>query len=54
MLLQSLRALCFGPEGPGSILNYLGAMVRSTGVSERFACDFLTDFNFADVPLKSG
>jgi len=49
MLLQSLRAFCFAPGGPGSIWNYLGAPVRSTGVSGRFACGFRTDLHFADV-----
>jgi hypothetical protein len=49
MLLQSLRALCFAPGGPGSIWNYLGAPVRSTGVSGRFGCSFRTDVHFADV-----
>jgi hypothetical protein len=49
MLLQSLRALCFAPGGPGSIWNYLGAPVRSAGVSGRFACGFRTDLHFADV-----
>jgi hypothetical protein len=49
MILQSLRAHCLAPEGPGSIWNYLGAPVRSTGVSGRFACGFRTDLHFADV-----
>jgi hypothetical protein len=49
MLLQSLRALCFAPEGPGSIWNYLGAPMRSTGVTGRVACGFRTDLHFADV-----
>jgi len=49
MLLQSLRALCFAPGGPGSIWNCLGAPVTSTGVSGRFACGFRTDLHFADV-----
>jgi len=48
MLLQSLRALCFAPGGPGSIWNCLGAPVTSTGVSGRFACGFRTDLHFAD------
>jgi hypothetical protein len=48
MLLQSLRALCLAPGGPGSIWNYLAALVRSTGVSGRFACGFRTDLHFAD------
>ena len=49
MLLQSLRALCSAPGGPGSIWNHFGAPVRSTGVSGRFACGFRTDLHFADV-----
>jgi hypothetical protein len=48
MLLQSPRALCLAPGGPGSIWNYLGAPVRSAGVSGRFACGFRTDLHFAD------
>src|SRR5882757_7742352 len=54
MLLQSLRALCFAPGGPGSIWNYLGAPVTSTGVSGRFACGFRTDLHFADVHSMTG
>jgi len=49
MLWQSLRALCLAPGGPGSIWNYLGAPVRSTGVPRRFAFGFRTDLHFADV-----
>jgi hypothetical protein len=49
MLLQSLRALYLAPWGPGSIWNYFGAPVRSTGVSGRFACGFHTDLPIADV-----
>jgi len=49
MLLQSLRSLCFAPGGPGSIWNYLGALVRSTGVFGRFPCGFQTDLHFADA-----
>ena len=49
MLLQSLRALCKAPGGPGSIWKYLEALVRATGVSGRFACCFRTDLHFADV-----
>jgi len=52
MLLQRLRALCLAPGGPGSIWNYLAAPVRSTEVSGRFACGFLTYLNFADVDSK--
>jgi hypothetical protein len=48
MLLQSLRALYFAPAGPGSIWKYLEALVRSTGVSWRYACSFQTDLHFAD------
>jgi hypothetical protein len=50
MLLQSPKALCLAPGGPGSIWNYMGAPVRSAGVSWRFACGFRTDLHFADVP----
>jgi len=49
MLWQSLRALCLAPGGPGSIWDYLGAPVRATGVSRRFACGFRIDLHFADV-----
>jgi len=48
MLFQSLRELCFAPGGPGSIWNYLGVPVTSSGVSGRFACGFRTDLHFAD------
>jgi len=48
MLLQSLRAPYLAPGGPESIWNYLGAPVRSSGVSGRFACGFWTDLHFAD------
>jgi hypothetical protein len=51
MLFQSLRALCSAPGGPGSIWNHLGAPVRSTGVSGRFAGGFRTDLHFADVDV---
>jgi len=53
MLLQSLRAPYLAPGGPGSIWNYLGAPVRSTGVSGRFACGFRTDLHFADEGLHT-
>jgi len=49
MLLQSLRALCKPPGGPGSIWKYVEALVRLTGVSGRFACGFWTSLHFADV-----
>jgi len=49
MLLQSLRALCKAPGGPGSIWRHLEALVRATGVSGRFAWGFQTDLHFADV-----
>ena len=51
-LLQSLRALCLAPGWPGSIWKYLEALVRSTGVSGRVACGFLTDIHFPDVSLQ--
>jgi len=53
MLLQSLRALCLAPGGPGSIWNYLGALVRSTGVSGRFVCGFRTDLLVASAGCTS-
>jgi len=49
MLLQSLRALCEAPRGPGCIWKYLEAILRATGVSGRFACGFCTDLHFANV-----
>jgi hypothetical protein len=53
MLFQSLRALCIAPGGPGSILNDLGAPVRSTRVSGRCGCGFQTDIHFAnDIILR--
>jgi len=52
MLLQSLRALCKAPGGPGSIWKYLEALVMATGVSGRFACGFRTDLHFADEGTK--
>ena len=51
MLVQSLRALCLAPGGPGSIWNNLGAPVRSTGVSGRFVCGFWADVHFADMGM---
>jgi hypothetical protein len=53
MLLESLRALYLAPGGPGSIWKYIEALVRSTGVSERYACGFQADLHFADVSLHS-
>ena len=52
MLLQSLTALCLAPGGPGSIWKYFEALVRSTGVSRRFAYEFRTNLHFADVSRK--
>jgi hypothetical protein len=49
MLLQSLRALCKAPGGPGNIWNYFQVPVMAAGVSGRFGCDFQTDLHFADV-----
>jgi len=48
MLLQSLRALCEAPWGPGSIWKYLQALMRAAGVSGRFTCGFQPDLPFAD------
>jgi len=50
MLLQSLRALCKAQGGSGSILKYLEALVKATGLSGRFGCGFQTDLHFAHVP----
>ena len=51
MLLQSLRAPYLAPGGPGSIWNYMGVPVWSTGVSRKFACGFRTDLHFADASM---
>ena len=51
MLLQSLRAYCKAPGGPGRIWKYLEALVRTTGVSERFVCGFWTNLYSADVVM---
>jgi len=53
MLLQSLRALCKAPGGPGSISKYLEVLVRATGVSERLACGFRMELDFADACWES-
>jgi len=50
MLLQSPRALCKAPGGPGSIWKYSEAPVKATGIAGRFACCFRTDLHFANVP----
>jgi len=49
MLLQSLGAHCKAPGGAESIWKYLEVLVKATGVSERFACDFQTNLHIADV-----
>jgi len=54
MLLQSLRALCEAPGGPGSIWKDLEALVRATGESGRFACGLRTDLHFADAVSADG
>jgi len=51
MLLQSLRALCLAPGGSGGVWKYLGALVRSPGVSGWIACGFQTESHFADDRL---
>jgi len=51
MLLQHLRALYLASGGHGSVWNYLGAPVRLTGVSGRFACGFRTVLHFADADM---
>jgi hypothetical protein len=38
------------PGGPGSIWQYLEALVKATGVSGGFAGGFQTDLHSADVP----
>jgi len=48
MLFQSPRALYLAPGRPGSIWKSLEALVRSTGMSGRFACGFQADLYFAD------
>jgi len=48
MLLQSLRALCKAPGGPGTIWTYLEVLVGVTGVSGRFPRGFQTDLHSAD------
>ena len=53
MLLHSVRALCLAPGGPGCIWKYIGALVRSTRVSERFACVFRINLHFADAVMMS-
>jgi hypothetical protein len=53
MLLQSPRAHCKAPGGPGSIWKYLEALVRATGVSGRFVCGFQTEIHFADVGFSA-
>jgi hypothetical protein len=47
MLLKSLRSLCLAPGGPVSIWKDSGALVRMTGMSERFTHDFQTILHFA-------
>jgi len=48
MLLQSLRALCLAPAGPGSTWKHIGAPVWSTRVCGRSLCGSQTDLHFAD------
>ena len=52
MLLQSLRALCKAPGGPGSIWKYLKALVRATAVSGRLGCAIRTDLCNPDGSSK--
>jgi len=51
MVWKSLKTLCLVSGRPGGIWNYLGAPVRSMGVSRRFVCGFWTDLHCADVGL---
>jgi hypothetical protein len=48
MLLQTRKLLCQAPEGARSILKYLEALARATGVSGRFAYGLLTELHFVD------
>jgi len=47
-LWQSLRELRLPTVGPESIWMYLEVLVRSTGVSVRFACGLQSNLQFAD------
>jgi len=49
MLLQSLRALCLAPGGPGSNWKYLEELVRSTRVFGGLVCGFQIDLHFANT-----
>ena len=49
MILHSFIAFCKGPGRAGSIWKYLEALLRATGVSERFAYNFRTEFLFAGL-----
>jgi len=49
MLLQHLEALYLASEGHGSIWNYLGVLVRQTGVSGRIVCGFWIVLHFDDA-----
>ena len=51
ILLQSLRALCLAPGGPGSIYKYLVVRVMSNRVSGRILFLFETNLHFADIEL---
>jgi len=51
MFLHTLRELRFAPGWSGSIWKYLGALVRSTGVSGRFGCGFWTNLHLANAAL---
>jgi len=52
ILLQSLRAHCKAPGGPGSIWNNLEALVRATGVNGRFGSGFRTYLHFAHEEMQ--
>jgi len=49
LLVHRLRALCLALAGPGRILKYWEALGRSSGMSGRFECGFLTDVHFAHI-----
>jgi hypothetical protein len=49
IVLQSLRALCLAPGGPGSNCKYIEALVNLTGVSGELMCSLQTDLHFANT-----
>lgn len=53
MILDSLRAYCKTPGGPGSILRCSNELVRATGVSGRIVYGVGTNLHFANVGIQS-